>query len=151
LAVHFDRDIGAYEQSRQVVQDCFPQLNGTCILSSYVVGGVATVPVASKPFIEDTKNDGDVILLSREDVEIDDKTTNKAKMPSTILPESNIASNDVATSNNDDNSNNGDSKPSAHPKNNVASNAMNDSQGCVSSLTTSNVRRLSRYTLPPKY
>ena len=61
-----------------------------------------------------------MILLGREDVEIDDKTTNKAKVPpSIILPESNIASNDAATSNNDDNSTKWDSKPSAHPKGSV--------------------------------
>jgi hypothetical protein len=141
LAAHFNRDNGAYEQTSQVVRDCFPQLKGTSILSSYGVEVVATVPVASKPSIEDTKkNDDDVILLSREDVEIDDETTNEAKTPPTILPESNIASSDTVTSNNDDNSTNaGDSKPSARPKgNHVASDATNDSQGCISSLTTSN-------------
>ena len=80
-----------------------------------------------------------MMLLSREDVEIDDKTTNKAKTPPTILPESNIlASNNAAISNNDDNSTNGDSKPSARPKGNVASDAIKDSQGCISALTTSN-------------
>jgi PHD/YefM family antitoxin component YafN of YafNO toxin-antitoxin module len=98
---------------------------------------VAAVPVARKPSIEETKNDDDVILLSREDFAIDDETTNEAKTPP-ILPESNIASNDAATSNNDDNSTNGESKPSARPKGNVVSNAMNDSQGCISLLTTSN-------------
>ena len=63
------------------------------LAGSYGVEVVATVPVASKPSIEDTKkNDDDVILLSREDIEIDDKTTNKAKTPKTSLPEtSNIA------------------------------------------------------------
>ena len=60
-----------------------------------------------------------MIDLSREDVEIDDKTANKAKTPPTILPESNIASNDAATSNNDDNSTKWDSKPSVRPKGNV--------------------------------
>ncbi len=79
-----------------------------------------------------------MILLSREDVEIDDKTTNKAKTPPTILPESNIVSNNAATSNNDDNSTNGDSKPSARPKGNAENNGTNDSQGCISLLTTSN-------------
>jgi hypothetical protein len=80
-----------------------------------------------------------MMLLSREDVEIDDKTTNKAKTPPTILPESNIlTSNNAAISNNDDNSTNGDSKPSARPKGNVASDAIKDSQGCISALTTSN-------------
>ena len=33
----------------------------------------------SKPSIEDTKNDYDVILLSREDVEIDDKQPTKPR------------------------------------------------------------------------
>jgi hypothetical protein len=39
--------------------------------------------------------------------------------PTIILPESNIASNDAATSNNDDNSTKWDSKPSVRPKGNV--------------------------------
>ncbi len=78
-----------------------------------------------------------MILLSREDAEIDTKTTNKAKTPPTILPESNIVRNNGAFSNNDDNSTNGESKPSTRPKGSVASDAMNDSQGCISSLTTS--------------
>jgi hypothetical protein len=91
----------------------------------------------SKPSIEDTKNDDDGILLSREDIEFNDKTINKAKMPPPILPVSNIASNNAATSNNDDNSTNGDSKPSARPKGNIArSKARNDSQGCISLLRT---------------
>ena len=77
---------------------------------------LSSLPVASKPSIEDTKN---------------------AKTPP-ILPESNIASNDSGTSNNDDESTNGDSKPSARPKGNVASDATNDSQGCISLLMTSN-------------
>ena len=55
LAAHFNRDNGAYEQTSQVVRDCFPQLKGTSILSSYGVKVVATVPVANKPSIEDTK------------------------------------------------------------------------------------------------
>ncbi len=78
LAAHFYRVNGAYEQTSQVVQDCFPQLKGTNILSSNGVEVVATVPVASKS-IEDTKNDYDVILLSREDVEIDDKQPTKPR------------------------------------------------------------------------
>ncbi len=55
-----------------------------------------------------------------------------------MLPESNIARNNSATSNNDDNSTNAESKPSAHPKGNVASNATNDGQGSISLLTSSN-------------
>ena len=51
------------------------------IASSYGVEVVATVPATSKPSI-DTKSDDDVILLSREDVEIDDV---KAKTPPTIF------------------------------------------------------------------
>jgi hypothetical protein len=149
LAAHFNRDIGANEQTSQIVRDCFPQLKVKASLAgSYGVEVVATVPVPSKPSIEDTKNDDDVILLGREDVEIDDKTTNEAKMPS-ILPERNIASNDKATSNNYDNSTNGDSKPSACPKGNVASAAMNDSQGRIFSLTASNEDTVFKDTLCP--
>jgi hypothetical protein len=40
----FNHDNGAYEQTSQVAQDCFPQLKGTSILSSYGVEVVATVP-----------------------------------------------------------------------------------------------------------
>jgi hypothetical protein len=79
----------------------------------------------------DTKNDDDVILLSREDVEIDDVTTEEAKVPLTNQTESNIAINNAATSNNDDNSTKGNSKSSALPKSNVACNSMNGSQGCI--------------------
>jgi hypothetical protein len=100
LTAHFIRNNGANEQTSQIVKDCFPQLKGASILSSYGVKVVATVPVASKPSFEDTKND-DLILLSGEDVEIDDITTNKTKTPPSILPESNIAGNK------DDNSTNG--------------------------------------------
>jgi hypothetical protein len=92
LAAHFNCDNNAYEQTSQVVQDCFPQQR---VQTSSVAMGLRllplTLPVGSKPSIEDTKNDDDVIVLSREDVEIDDKTANKAKTPPTILPESNIA------------------------------------------------------------
>ncbi len=38
-----------YEQTSQVVRDCFPQLKGTSILSSDGIEVVANVPVASKP------------------------------------------------------------------------------------------------------
>ena len=131
LAAHFNRNNGAYEQTSQVAQDCFPQLKSTSILSSYGVEVVATVPIASKPSFEDTKNDDEVILLSREDIEIIDVTTNKAKTPPTILHESNIACNNAATSNYDDYSTTGDSQANAGPKGNNASNATNDSQGCT--------------------
>ena len=71
LAAHFNRkNDDVNEQTSQVVQDCFPHLKGTGILSSYGVEVVATVPIASKPSFEDTKNDDEVILLSREDIEI---------------------------------------------------------------------------------
>ncbi len=124
LAAHFNRkNDDANEQTSQVVRDCFPELKGTTILSSYGVEVVGTVPAAAKT--NDDDDDDDVILVSREDAEMDDVTTKEAKMPRTRnLPD-------------DDSSTNGDSKPSARPKPTAAAtDATIDSRGCVSSLTT---------------
>jgi hypothetical protein len=125
LAAHFNRkNDDANEQTSQVVQDCFPELKGTTILSSYGVEVVVTVPAAAKT--NDDDNDDDVIPVSREDAEMDDVTTEEAKMPQTR----NLSD--------DDSSTNGDSKPSARPKPTAAAtDATIDSRGCVSSLTNS--------------
>ena len=125
MAAHFNRkNDDVNEQTSQVVRDCFPELKGTTILSSHGVEVVVTVPAAAKT--NDDDDDDDVILISREDAEMDDVTTEEAKMPST------------RNHPDDDSSTNGDSKPSARPKPTAgATDATIESQGCVSSLTNS--------------
>jgi hypothetical protein len=58
LAAHFNRkNDDANEQTSQVVRDCFPELKGTTILSSYGVEVLVTVPAAAKTNDDDNNDD----------------------------------------------------------------------------------------------
>lgn len=76
--------------SKQVIHDCFPQLECcTTILCKYGIEVVITIPAASKPSIKSNDND-----------ENKDVMTEEAKMLRTYLPERNIVSNNATNHDN---------------------------------------------------